>query len=252
MSKKPIFELLTKRYPPNEYALLAEVRDAAGFNASRSADYVAINLWPSRGLAVNGIELKSFRSDWLSEKKKPEKAESIFKYCDYFWLLTTDDTIAKMEEIPDSWGWLCVKGESIRVMKDAPKLQASPISRNFLCALLKRACDRSEFIPRDLIEDKLEERYKQGMEVQKRSIDIATKSLTELQGKVDAFQKHSGIDFDFRWGYEKPEKIGAAVKLLMNGGAEQNRQALINLEINAKTIHERIKKEIEILSQTKP
>jgi hypothetical protein len=80
-----VFEILRKRFPENEYALMAEVRDKAGFDASRSADYIAVNLWPSRGLSVNGIELKSFRSDWLSELRKPEKAEKIFQYCDYFW-----------------------------------------------------------------------------------------------------------------------------------------------------------------------
>lgn len=156
-AKKSIFSLLQKRYPANEYALMKEVRDAAGFGASRSADYIAVNLWPSRGLSINGIEEKRFRSDWLSELKKPQKAENIFKYCDYFWLLTCDDSVAKLDEIPITWGWLSIKGEKIYVKKEAPQLQPIQLTRNFLCAMLKRAVDKTDFVHIDSIKDKIAE-----------------------------------------------------------------------------------------------
>ena len=76
-TKSIIWELLTKRFPPGQYALLKEVRDAAGFHARNSADGIAMNLWPSRGLELNGLEIKSGRGDWLKEYKNPQKAESI-------------------------------------------------------------------------------------------------------------------------------------------------------------------------------
>ena len=51
-----IWELIQRRFPKEEYALLREVRNAAGYNATRSADAIAFNLWPSRGLEINGEE----------------------------------------------------------------------------------------------------------------------------------------------------------------------------------------------------
>src|SRR3990167_200745 len=98
VEKLTIWNILRKHFPENEYALMAEVRDRAGFHASRSADFIAVNLYPSRGLAVNGIELKSHRGDWLGELKNPKKAENIFQYCDHFWLLTADESVARIEE----------------------------------------------------------------------------------------------------------------------------------------------------------
>ena len=71
---KNIYSIIRKRYPENEFVLMEEVSDAAGFSRSRSADYIAVGLWPSRGLYINGIELKSFRSDWLSELKKTKES----------------------------------------------------------------------------------------------------------------------------------------------------------------------------------
>jgi len=136
--KPDVFGILRKRYPESEYALMQEVSNDAGFNRSRSADYIVMNLWPSRGLALLGFEQKASRSDWLSELKKPEKAESIFKYCDYWYLITTEEGIAKLEEIPETWGWVCIKGGKIHTMKDAPKLTPEPVSRGMLACCMFR------------------------------------------------------------------------------------------------------------------
>jgi len=168
-TQTPLWELIYKRFPIGEYAVFQEVRDAAGMSANRSADGIAMNLYPSRGLAINGIEVKSSRSDWLSEKKKPEKAEAIFKYCDYFWLITDGENIAKLDEIPDAWGWLCRKGEKIYTMKDAPKQTPMPIGRHFLAALLKRAS--KDMIPVSSIQDKLTEKFNSGFAAGEKSKD---------------------------------------------------------------------------------
>jgi hypothetical protein len=156
MTKPEIWELLQRKFPAQQYALMAEVRDAAGFSASRSADYMAMNLWPSRGLTVTGIELKSYRGDWLNELKNPKKAEAIFKYCDYFYLLTTDEKIANLSEIPDSWGWMCIKGKTLRTLKQAPKLNPTPLSRDIVATMLKRAIDKTEYVHINSIEDKIQ------------------------------------------------------------------------------------------------
>jgi hypothetical protein len=249
MAKKSIWELLQKRYPSNEYALMAEVSDAAGFSRSRSADYIAVGLWPSRGLAVNGIELKSFRSDWLSELKNPQKAENIFQYCDYFWLLTTDETIAKIEEIPPSWGWLCIKGEKVFVKKEAPKLTPVQLSKHFIVAMLKRACDKNKFVHIDSIEDRIKEAKERGKEENKRALEHTQKELKEYREMVSDFESKSGVRIN-RWNDNK--KIGEAVRFIESGGTDSVIEQLKKLETTAEIVLKRIKGALESLPVSNP
>lgn len=170
IDKSSIYSILRKRFPEKEYALMEEVRDKAGFDATRSSDYLAVNLWPSRGFAVHGIELKRFRNDWLTELKKPEKSANIFQYCNHFWLLTTTDNIAKIDEIPDSWGWLTIKGGRIKLMKNAPQLTPNPIPITFMCAMLKRAVDKSNYVHVDDIKDDISTSIRQSMITKEREL----------------------------------------------------------------------------------
>jgi len=220
---------------------MAEVSDAAGFHRSRSADYIVVSLWPSRGLYVSGIELKSFRGDWLNELKNPKKAENIFKYCDYFWLLTVDDTIAKIEEIPATWGWMCIKGGKVTVKKEAPKLLPEGISNHFMAAMLKRAQDKTNFVHKDSIQDKINEANERGKVEGNRILEQTLKDLREIRTAVSDFERESGIDLKnyMRWS-TNPIKMGQAVKFLENGGAETIKKQLLELERTAKIVHDKI------------
>lgn len=235
--KVNVWECLKKRYPSNEYAMMAEVSDAAGFNRSRSADYVVMNLWPSRGLSIIGIEQKASRSDWLSELKKPAKAENIFKYCDYWNLLTTKEGIANLSEIPPTWGWLCIKGASIRVMKEAPKLNPQSLNKHFVACLLKRACNNALIHP-----SQIEERIKQGIESkydsQKGEVDRLRNDVKNLSVIISNFEEASGIKIHNRWDYGKdPTQIGEAVKLVLEGGIDKWKKQLIGLKDNSARIN---------------
>lgn len=212
-----VWPFLEKRFPAGQYALLQEVSDAAGFGRSRSADGIAMSLWPSRGLGIEGIEIKSFRGDWLRELKQPEKAENIFKYCDKWWLVTADDTVAKLEEIPVTWGWMTVKGKQMRTVKEAPQLKPVPIDKSFIAAMMKRAT--KGMIPIGSINDKIEEAKKSGEESARYSEGHELKRLREevsdYQKMIARFEETSGIKFG-RW--DNPKKIGEAVKFIIDGG----------------------------------
>ena len=62
-----IWDLLNMRFPSSAYSVFREVRNRAGYNATRSADGVVVGLWPSRGLEIEGLELKAHRQDWIKE-----------------------------------------------------------------------------------------------------------------------------------------------------------------------------------------
>ena len=249
-TKLSTLSILRKRYPEKEYALMEEVRDKAGFSASRSADFIAVNLWPSRGLHINGIELKSFRSDWLSELKKPEKAENIFQYCDYFWLLTSDDNVAKLDEIPSAWGWLSIKGQKIYVKKEAPKLEPKTFTRHFLCAMLKRATDKTNYVHIDDIADKLQSAKESAKIDKEYQLRQAIKERDEFAKILKEFKESSGIDLEStRWNYgdNNPKKIGEIVKLLQRNGIEEIKKQLLGLENTAKFALDRISETLEKL-----
>lgn len=132
---------LARKFCAPEYALFFEVGDATGGRARRWADAIAMGLWPSRGLALQGFEIKVSRGDWLSEMRQPAKAEAIARYCRYWWMVTPPGII-KEGELPETWGHYEVQANGLRVVKVAPALEdPAPISPAFLAALLRRASE---------------------------------------------------------------------------------------------------------------
>lgn len=214
--------LIQKKFPSSEYALLEEVRDKAGFNASRAADGIAINLWPSRGLHVNGIEVKSYRSDWLSELKKPMKAENIFKFCDYWWLIAAAEGIVKPEEIPKTWGFMEVQKERLKVIIEAPKLTPEPMDRHFVAALLKRAT--KGLIPASSIEERIKEQVELRLENKCSHQDITVerleKQLKEQSEMIRDFEDKSGVRIN-RWDNGR---IAEAIKIIMADAGDKDIQ----------------------------
>ena len=93
VTERVLLEALRVRYPENSYAYFPHLREHTGGGPTRIGDAVVFGLWPSRGMQVEGFEVKISRSDWLRELKDPSKAESIFKYCDLWWLVAGDDKI---------------------------------------------------------------------------------------------------------------------------------------------------------------
>ena len=134
-----VWELLQKRYSGDEWVILSEVRNAAGYDATRTADAIAMNMWPSRGLAMHGFEIKASRADWLRELKNPRKADAFMGRVDYWWLVVGDPAIVHDGELPDGWGLLAPRGGGLGVVTEPAKRPAVDISRPFLASLLRRA-----------------------------------------------------------------------------------------------------------------
>lgn len=105
------------------YARAEHVKVSAGFDARRICDYMALDMWPGYGVGngpkLHGHEVKVSRSDWLAERRDPEKAEAFRRYCDYWWLVVSDRKIVKPGELPDGWGLMVASGKSVRVATTA-------------------------------------------------------------------------------------------------------------------------------------
>lgn len=233
------WQVLRNKFPAGEYVLIEEVSDASGFSRSRSLDYMLVNLWNSRGLAVTGIEQKSWRNDWLKELKNPKKQENHFKHCDYFYLLTTAENVAKIEEIPLTWGWYHIKGNRIMTMKQAPKLESQPIDRSLLCAMLRRAADKTNYVRLEDLEDRIAieaEKKKEGVNYQ---IKHQLEEFKSLQERVKIFEEESGVKIGDRYSWSgDAKKSGQAVRWLKQYGVDYFEKRLLQLRESAKKIEE--------------
>lgn len=235
-----IIEALAKRYCPPEWAFLPHVADGTGTVKCRTADALAMSLWPSRGLSLYGFEIKVSRTDWLKELKAPEKAESIAQYCDYWYLVVNDPDIVKAGELPSTWGMIKAK-KRIEVIKEPVKMTPEPPDLYFIAAILRKAAEY--LTPRAA----LKEAYMNGIEYRKTTEECHNKTLSslleELRKKVREFEEKSGVQID-NWRYGN---VGAAVKLVVGGEniSRMHRDELARLAGKSRKITEAIEKILE-------
>lgn len=142
MSEREMLDRLHRRYTVDRgngprFAFAEHVKSAAGHDAPRCADFVAMDLWPAQGLPLHGHEVKVSRSDWLTELANPAKAEAFRPYMDYWWLVVPEDRIVR-GDLPDGWGLMVAAGRSVRVRRPAPRNRAVlPLPREMLAPLLR-------------------------------------------------------------------------------------------------------------------
>lgn len=194
-----------------------EVRDGAGFEASRSCDAMAISTWPSRGLKLMGFEIKESRADWLREYRNPEKADTFFTVCDEWYLVVGSKGIVQPDELPESWGLLERNGNRLVCVKQAPKLKPEAMDRSLLAAMLKRAIDTERVPVQRERDDAYDRGRKAGLESAKSLAESAEKRRIALAEKVHAFEMASGLSIEFG----DIQNVGKFVDLVRKGGHKQ-------------------------------
>ena len=162
MTESQLFIILKNRLCRNNgngpsFVLIPHVKNDAGHKGSRTIDAIGMSLYPSRGLELHGFEIKSTRSDWLRELVQREKSECWKSIVDRFWLVS-DLGVARSSEIPTGWGWMEVRGRSLRQRMAAPLIVSTatldeeraihlPIGfdRGQLAALLRAATKTTDY-----------------------------------------------------------------------------------------------------------
>lgn len=226
---------LAKRFQPPEWAAFFEVCAPQG---RRRCDLFAFNTFPSRGLAIHGIEIKASRSDFLKELREPDKAEEFARYCDRWWIAAPKG-IAKKEEMPQNWGLLELAGKTLRQKKAAPQLKPVPIPRDQLAMIMRGAHNRNEKeLARRVKEaiapsqEKLDARIK-------REVETRTYQHSRLLENVAAFEKSSGLKLD-EWSGGR--ELGEAVKMVTEMGISGSWGGIGALAREAGRLHERFQK----------
>lgn len=142
--------------PP--YVVIEQVSPGTGFSgASRYADVLALSTWPSRGLRLEGFELKASKADLRRELADPGKHQAIAAYCDEWSLVVYRRSILEGLDIPVGWGILAVDdatGEKLETIRKPAKRTPDPWPRGFVCSLVRNAhmqSPRAHFIARAVI-----------------------------------------------------------------------------------------------------
>ena len=226
MNTAEVKAALSKKFAAPEFAMLFEVRNGTGYQRSlRTADALAMSLWPSRGLELNGFEIKVSRSDWLKELNTAAKAEAFHPYCDRWWLVVGDRAIVRDGELPRGWGLLAPRGDALTIVTQAElNPEPKPVDRLLLAAIMRKVSEGG--IDKKELELAENRGYTRGQEEKERSLrhtmEYEAEQLTSLREAVREFEEKSGVKIiRFHAG-----RIGDAVKVVMDGGIDRHRNRL--------------------------
>jgi hypothetical protein len=239
-TEESMLALLRKRYTGESgngpaWAFVPHVRNAAGFDANRTADAIAMSLWPSRGLELHGFEVKISRSDWQRELLKPDKAEAFCAIVDRWWLVVSDEKIVHDGELPPTWGLLVARGGKLVQKVEAPRLRprmnadrslSNAFDRSFLAALLRSAA-RTQTVEPAEVQAAVNEAREQWARIHRENIDRWREERDELRSQIRAFEASAGVPLTGWWGAKTtPEEVGATLRLILNG--ERDTEAMTN------------------------
>lgn len=127
-----------------------------GPNGKR-ADAIAYCTTASRNYKIIGFEFKASRSDWLKEKRTPEKADYFAQICDEWYVVAGRKGIVEEEELPAGWGLFELKpnsGQIWQLVEAQPtEYQDREPDRRFYSTFLKKTVGKdSNFREEDLWE----------------------------------------------------------------------------------------------------
>ncbi len=232
-----------------EWIVCHEVPDSTGHGASRRVDAVAMNLWPSR-MALHGYEVKVSRSDWLRELKRPDKAETVWRFCDYWWLVVSDQEIVKEGELPEGWGLMVPHGKGLRRVVHAKHVPAKSPSFEFMASMLRAGLAGK--VDRTSIQSELDAAERRGFEDGKRKGERAGREAILENERVTQmlteFCEATGVEVG---KYDRGEDIGraynAARRLLSSWGEGAVRGQVQNLRRQINVLRSGIEKADEAL-----
>ena len=144
-TERDMLDLLLNRYNTERRGTIADryvraehVRSSQNFYGISVADFIAIDKYGA-SQALIGHEVKVSRSDWLTELRDLSKAERIKRFCTYWYLVVSDASIVRTEELPEGWGLMIKAGNRLRIKHRAPKLTPEAMTLDFVAGLAAAA-----------------------------------------------------------------------------------------------------------------
>jgi len=239
-TESAVFDRLRHIFPPPAHVLLPQVRNGTGCarRTTRTADAFVVSVWPSRGLWLAGVEIKCSRSDWKTELACPPKAQSIQRWCKY-WYVASPPDVVPLAEVPETWGAIVVRSNTAEIVKSPPALEPIPPDMLLVCSILRTAAEYTA--PVDSVQKRIDDAIAGAKKSWEKSRDYA---MDELQERIQRFQEASGVALSKPW---ECGDIGAAVKFVRESGLLVATECAKNLRDNAMVCVERLDAALEKL-----
>ena len=140
-SERSLLDALHRRYGEvhagaRRYVVAEHVRADPGWNR-RTADFVACDTWESGKFAIHGHEVKVSRADWRRELEDPDKAGAFLHHMHQWWLVVPSAGMVHPGELPDGWGLMALRGDTLCAVRPAPWRDAAPLGPRRIAALLR-------------------------------------------------------------------------------------------------------------------
>ena len=210
MKSSDICAALRARYAQPEWALFFEVASGTGANARRHADALAMNMYPSRGLAILGFEIKVSRGDLKRELINPDKAEEIAKFCNEWWLVVPEGLIKEDDLIPATWGVMECNDDKISVSKKASWMEGQPVTKQFMAAVV-RSAGRIDAQTIGEAEARAYSKYSKNLGDEIRhGVEAETKRYRAMMENVKEFERITGKTID---RYTDVEGLAERIKI---------------------------------------
>lgn len=216
---------------PRQFATFTEVTDGA---QSRRIDFLAVNMWQSRGRIIEGIEIKVKRPDWLRELRR-EKADSWYGVADR-WYVAAPPGVLKREELPATWGYLEARrhgpaAHRLHEERSATVLQPREAWPEWMVMrLLTRGEDRRKASPAELAEAETAG-YERGLAYGKATASFQDDgSREELRKLLNAL---GGGSLSWRPSEERLAVIRKAIELVDTGTLDSHARNMMRLYLQA-------------------
>ncbi len=204
--------LVANRYEPPEWFTLREVPPDKGH--LRHLDLVAWNTFASRGLTVEGVEVKVSRADWLRELKDAAKAEETFAMVERFFVAAPPDVV-KAEELPPDWGLLEIRGERVFKIRIPKQRERSTYSKSEVVGILRRV--QSQWHRPELVRD-LKKQVVDAEGAARKSFEAREEKRREEVRRIEDELRELRAAIGIGWSADKVKVCGKFRELLERFG----------------------------------
>ena len=251
-----LMEMLRAKYCLPWWYTLDEVRDATGFNATRSADAISIGLYASHGLEMIGFEIKVSRSDWIREMQDVNKSHTFAQFCDLWFLVCSDESIARIEEVPSHWGIMVPAKKKLKVVKMPLKQEPKPITPKFRAALIQRMIKTTTRVLEQqydakTVSQKIQESYNRGQDDNRKAFEerirLEVEKRVKAETQIQKFCDAAGIRLD---EYNPHEHMGKALRRIIDNEGGESRREVGWILKNCEDLQQQLEAEAVNLAQT--
>jgi len=241
-----------RKFDPPTWALVFEYQYERN---GRRADCLALNTSASRNFKLVGFEFKASRSDWLSEKRDPEKADPFVELCDEWYVVAGRRGIVEESELPNGWGLFELKpsGQLWQLVEsDLDSIQDVDLDRRFFAKFLRKALDGDSNFDYGDIKEARRRGYDEG--VNEEIEHKIGREKRKLREKAESFDKiaDSALHLYPPIDDERVEKLETAeriVEAVASDDFSSIRGRIDSLESQLERAQERVGEETEALRE---